>query len=478
MGESSVTGDNSHGARPSGVLSASTVARYGTGSLGTGGYTTLPGLVLVYYLTDALGIAAVAAGIILGVAKIWDVLIAPAIGALSDHSAAQRGSRRALMTVGALSLPIFFALTFAAPPGWPLGFKATWVAIAFLLSATVFSLFQVPYVALPAELTSRYHERTRLLTVRVAVLALAILLFGAGGPALRDIGGSETTGYLVMGVVTGLAMGVAMYVASQTATLGRPPAGTATSHRHALTAGYRDAGAVLRRSSALRLLLTAGALQALATGMMLAAAQYVATWVLDSQSAISALFVALIGPALVFAPVWGLVARRVGKEAGFAAALVLFAAAALGLLALWWSTGWWIYPLIGLAGVAYAGIQTLALAMVPDVISHDERTHHASSAGVIGGIWTAAETGGMALGAVGLTVILAFGGYVSSTEGSDVTQPDSALHAIVLAFSVVPALLTLAALAFMLRYPLRQKDIDDDFDARPGTAAHTGDTHA
>ena len=39
-----------------------TVARYAIGSLGTGGFATLPGLVLVYYLTDTLGVAAIAAG--------------------------------------------------------------------------------------------------------------------------------------------------------------------------------------------------------------------------------------------------------------------------------------------------------------------------------------------------------------------------------------------------------------------------------
>ena len=41
-------------------LTRATVARYAVGSLGTGGFATLPGLVLVYYLTDSLGVAAIA----------------------------------------------------------------------------------------------------------------------------------------------------------------------------------------------------------------------------------------------------------------------------------------------------------------------------------------------------------------------------------------------------------------------------------
>ena len=50
----------------------------------------------------------------------------------------------------------------------------------FLICATAYSIFQVPYVALPAELTADYAERTRLLTWRVAILAVAILGWLAG----------------------------------------------------------------------------------------------------------------------------------------------------------------------------------------------------------------------------------------------------------------------------------------------------------
>ena len=46
-----------------------TIALYAVGSLGTGGFATLPGLVLIYFLTDTLGVAAIAAGALVTVAK-------------------------------------------------------------------------------------------------------------------------------------------------------------------------------------------------------------------------------------------------------------------------------------------------------------------------------------------------------------------------------------------------------------------------
>ena len=68
-------------------------------------------------------------------------------------------------------------------------------------------------------------------------------------------------------------------------------------------------------------------------------------------------------------------------------------------------------------------------------------------------MWTAAETLGLALGPGLFALMLALGGYRSSTDGSAV-QPDSAITAIVLGFSLVPAALTLLSLFWLTRYSL------------------------
>src|SRR5690606_35199172 len=127
-------------------------------------------------------------------------------------------SRRRFMTLGALLLPVFFVLTFAATPGGDPLLAGVWVLIAFTLAATAFSLFQVPYIALPAELVTDYDARTRLLSARVVVLTFAILLLGAGGPELvqffSDLPGG---GYLWMAIVAGVLLGVGMRVAATSA---------------------------------------------------------------------------------------------------------------------------------------------------------------------------------------------------------------------------------------------------------------------
>lgn len=445
-------------------LPVRTVALYAIGSLGTGGYATLPGLVLTYFLTDNLGVAALAAGLIVTAAKIWDVVIDPLIGAASDRQYAKTGSRRGLMVVGALTLPVFFALTFAVPPSWGPLAGAVCVLLAFLATATSFSLFQVPYVALPAELTSGYDERTRLLGWRVVVLTASILLFGAGGPELRRATADPVTGYLLMGVVAGVVIGIGMLIASRTADAAarsmaasdRPKALAPVGLREQYAAGLRT----LRRSQPFRALLGTFLLQALATGTMLAGAQYVATWVLRSEDAVTLVFLALVGPALVATPGWTIVARRLGKERAFAIASGVFLTAAASLVVAVRTPGAWMYGSIAVAGIAYAGLQSLPMAMLPDVISHDERHSGRGQAGTFTGVWTAGETIGFALGASAVSLTLAATGYVSSVAGATASQPDAAITGIVLAFSILPSFLMAASLLTLRRYRLRRADID------------------
>lgn len=437
-------------------LSAGTVARYAAGSIGTGGFGTLPGLVLLFFLTDTLGVAALWAGVLVTAAKVWDVVIDPVIGARSDHSLAVTGSRRRFMLLGAVLLPVFFVLTFAVPAGLGPVPAGIWVLIAFVLCATAFSLFQVPYIALPAELVQDYDARTRLLSTRVVVLTFAILLFGAGGPALRDaFPQDERLGYLVLAIAAGLVLGLGMLVAVFSAPRGTPGS---PAPRTSIVENYRLGFETLRRSQPFRALLLTFVLQGLATGVMLAGAQYIAKWVLGSG--VTFLFLALVAPALFCAPLWAVVSRRIGKERAFTIASAIFALAALSLIGLIWAPGPWLYVPVAIAGAAYAGMQTLPMAMLPDVISHDARAHGDGSAGTFGGVWTAGETAGMALGTTVLAIVLFLSGYVESVAQQEVTQSPAAIAGIIISFSAVPAALMGLSLLSLVRYRLRKRDIE------------------
>lgn len=444
-------------ARPAPRLGLGVRTRYAMGSLGTGGFATLPGLVLVYYMTDSLGITAALAGVVITAAKLWDVIIDPVIGAMSDRQLARHGTRRGLMLVGAITIPVLFAVTFAVPAGTSPAAAAAWVLVAFVATATAFSLFQVPYIALPAELTRGYDERTRLLTLRVIVLTLAILLFGGVGPMLRRITEDPLQGYLLMGAVAGAVIGVGMLIAASVA----PRSAIRSPTRRVPVRTHYAAGvAALRRSTAFRSLWSTYVLQALATGLMLAGAQYVATYVMRSEDAVTLLFVTLIAPALLAAPAWGALAVKRGKAPAFRIATVLFTLAVLSITPAVWAPGAWLYAPVAVAGIAYAGMQSLPMSMLPDVATHDARTTGVDAAGALSGVWTAGETVGFALAGTALAVVLSATGYLPSLAGVDQSQPASAITGIVITFSVVPAGLCALSLLTLARYPLARADVD------------------
>src|SRR5690606_23789026 len=92
------------------TLQASVRLGYGSGSVATGAFGTVPGLMLLPFLTDSLGIAAIWAGLIVFLPKAWDVLLNPVAGRISDRTRDPRGPRRPWMLRAGLVLAVCFAL--------------------------------------------------------------------------------------------------------------------------------------------------------------------------------------------------------------------------------------------------------------------------------------------------------------------------------------------------------------------------------
>ncbi|MFS3129017.1 MFS transporter [Nocardioides sp. Bht2] len=424
---------------------------YATGSVATGAFGTVPGLMLLPFLTDSLGVAAVWAGLIVFLPKAWDVVLNPIAGRISDRSTDPRGRRRPFLLRGGLALALCFALLFAGPDLGSTLADSLWVLVAFLACATAYAFFQVPYVSMPAEITSSYDERTRLMAWRVAILAFTILLAGASAPAIRDaVGGRD--GYRVMGV----AMAVIITIGVLSSYFGTRNAPFATLDAGAGT--LRDQLRVVAGARDFRLLLTTFVLQALATGSMLAGVDYLAGDVLDRDGAATILFVCFVGPALVLTPLWARFGTRFGKRTGYlVSSAILASGAALSCLALL-EVPVVVFAAVALVGVGYAGAQVFPMAMLPDAAAADAKRTGENRTGVFTGVWTAGETLGLAAGPALFALVLALGDYRSSTDG-DAVQPDSALTAITLGFSVLPALLVVLSLFWLSRYRLTEADL-------------------
>ncbi|MGN9810780.1 MFS transporter [Micromonospora sp. BQ11] len=423
-------------------------AGYALGSLATGAFGTVPGLLLLPYLTDTLGVAAGVAALLVLLPKAWDVLVNPVAGRISDRTRSRRGARRPYLLGAGLALAVLFAAIFAAPFGTGPAAGA-YVALAFLATATAFAFFQVPYVAMPAELTGDYAERTRMMTWRIAVLALAILVSGAVAPLVRDAGGGGVPGHRWMGLfVAGLIVlgAVGAYLGTRSA-----PTGTVGESEPTLRAQLRVAG----RNRPFRALLLCFVVQSAGVATILAGVDYFATQILrNPDGGPTVLFVCFVAPALLVMPLWSRVGRRHGKLAGLVAASLIFAVGALALVAAPVLPAVAVYLLVALIGVGYAGQQVFALAMLPDCIAYDTARTGRRQAGVFTGLWTAGETFGLALGPGLFGLMLQLTGYVSSDTGEAATQSGTARLGILLGFTVLPALLVGAAVLLLRPYDL------------------------
>ncbi|MDI1464419.1 MFS transporter [Catellatospora sp. KI3] len=440
-------------------------AGYALGSLATGAFGTVPGLLLLPYLTDNLGVAAGFAGLLVLLPKAWDVLINPVAGRVSDRTVSRWGARRPYLLFAGLGVAVLFALMFAGPFGTGAA-APVYVAVAFLATATAYAFFQVPYVAMPAEMTEDYSERTRLMTWRVAVLAIAILVSGAVAPMVVNSTGGGVAGHRWMGLfVAALIVAGSLGAFFGTA---KAPTGRVTESEPSLRAQL----AVVRANRPFTVLLTVFVVQSVGVATMLAGVKYLADHVLHRpEDGPTLLFACFVGPALLVMPLWSRVGARLGKSRSLVLASVLFAGGALALVLAGSVPPVVAYVVTGLIGVGYAGQQVFAMAMLPDCVAYDAARTGRRQAGVFTGLWTAGETLGLALGPGLYALVLQLTGYVSSDSGTAVAQSDTARLGVLLGFTVVPALLVGPVVLLLRRYDLTPERLASVQVAADTTAA-------
>jgi GPH family glycoside/pentoside/hexuronide:cation symporter len=107
-----------------------------------------------------------------------------------------------------------------------------------------------------------------------------------------------------------------------------------------------------------------------------------------------------------------------------------------------------------LVGVGIAGVQLLQFSMLADVIAVDAAGTGRRRAGVLTGLWTALESGVSSFGALVFGVILSIGGFVESDPTRPVTQPDSAVTAVLVGQTAVPAVIIFLSVLMTLKYRL------------------------
>ena len=166
---------------------------YGLGQgVQTGGFDTAIGFIFFYY-SAVLGVSGVLVGAALAISLAFDAVVDPLVGSWSDNMASRLGRRLPLMILSAPFIVLSVGLLFAPPSGLGEGALFVWLTVMSVAARSAMSLFNVPYIALGAELSSDYAVRTSVvvyrivagLLVSVAITAIGYSVFFANGGLQR-----------------------------------------------------------------------------------------------------------------------------------------------------------------------------------------------------------------------------------------------------------------------------------------------------
>ncbi|MDD5922978.1 MAG: MFS transporter [Eubacteriales bacterium] len=171
---------------------------YGSASFGDSISYTFIGSYLLVYLTTVIGMKPVLAGIITGAGSVWNALINPVIGYFADRVQSRFGRRRFLLLLSAFPLAASVSLLFIKIV---FSLAGTFFYYAFwtVLFWTSYTSFLVPYLALGAEYTEDYDDRTKLRLISSQFNTIGSMLALAFPPTIRKAlmhsGASETAGW-------------------------------------------------------------------------------------------------------------------------------------------------------------------------------------------------------------------------------------------------------------------------------------------
>ena len=109
-------------------------------------------LYLAYFYTDVFGLSAAAVATLLLVAKVWDGINDPMMGALMDKTYTRVGGYRTYMIAGAVALVLFTILTFSVP-GFGDSGKLFYAYVTYIGLGMAYTVMNVPFNALPSRMT-------------------------------------------------------------------------------------------------------------------------------------------------------------------------------------------------------------------------------------------------------------------------------------------------------------------------------------
>jgi Na+/melibiose symporter-like transporter len=140
---------------------------YGVGQSAEGLKNSSFAVFLLLYYSQVLGLNPALAGTALLLSLVFDAVTDPLTGSISDSWRSRWGRRHGFMYASALPLAITFYFVWNPPDGLQSWGLFAWMTTWTILARGAMTLYHVPHLALGAELSNDYAERTRVVAFRI-----------------------------------------------------------------------------------------------------------------------------------------------------------------------------------------------------------------------------------------------------------------------------------------------------------------------
>lgn len=428
---------------------------YGFGDMASQFVWTFVGSYLTIFYTDIVGLAPVAISAIMLIARIWDAVNDPMMGAIAERTRSRFGRFRPWIAFGCPFLAIFGVLTFTNPFGGSSTAGVLWAAFTYIIAGMLYTLVNIPYGALAAVMSEDANQRNTINASRNVGMNLGMVIVNAisATMALKFSGaGAEVAnghGYMMTAVVYGIISIPMFLVVFKTSNEIVQPAGKPQNFSFTDTIGN------LVKNKYLMIITLIMALIMTAFMGRIAVTAYYVIYCLGSFQLIAVIMtIPSIGGIIgsFFVPA---LAKKFGKRNCLMVSGIIQGIALLII---------YLAPfdnirmvLIGdcIFGLFNIGFP-LSLSMVADSVDYMEYKAGVRTDGTAYATYGLATKLGNALGgAVGVLLLSAFG-YVANAE-----QTTEALKGINIVVNLIPAvLLFLASLACLL-WNMTDKEADE-----------------
>jgi GPH family glycoside/pentoside/hexuronide:cation symporter len=446
---------------------------FGVGMLANQMFPAALGIFMVV-LVQGLGMPGWMWGVCFFLPRLSDALTDPVMGFLSDNTRSRWGRRRPYILLGAIIAGVAYVFMWQIDPDNSLGHNfGYFIALAFVFYLGL-TIFATPYVAMGYEMSTDFHERTRLMAVAQWIGQWAWIIVPWFWVFIYDqelFPDGPVAGARSLAVWVGLGcMAMAMVPAIFCKTL---PVDRSMQEDLSLSKLGENI-ASLTRGFAATLRLRQFRQICIATFLVFNAYMTVAgmsffiivwhmysgdtgeggahrwpTW-FGTVSALTTTFLVI--------PIVTIMSEKLGKRRAF---LISQGISVLGYAAFWWcfrpGNPYLMFLPLPLFAFGIGGLFTIMMSMTADVCDLDELNTGARREGVFGAVYWWMVKVGFAAAGLGGGLIMDLVGF----DGGAETQPDGALTGLRLAYSAFPMAGTLIAIAVMWRYDLNEEKAHD-----------------